>query len=112
MILIIIRNQPYEIIVIDDNSPDGTIEVAKELQKLYGEDKVVLKPRSGKLGLGTAYIHGLKYTRGNFVVLMDSDLSHHVSFFFFSFFRSSDDTTIIDNSFSSPNLLEISSGNL
>ena len=31
----------YEIIVIDDNSPDGTLEVAKQLQELYGEDKIV-----------------------------------------------------------------------
>ena len=31
----------YEIIIIDDNSPDGTLEVAKELQKLYGEEKIV-----------------------------------------------------------------------
>jgi dolichol-phosphate mannosyltransferase len=85
IIVVFASNQPHEIIVIDDNSPDGTNDVAKELQKLYGEDKVVLKPRSGKLGLGTAYIHGLKYARGNFVVLMDSDLSHHVSFF--SLFR-------------------------
>jgi dolichol-phosphate mannosyltransferase len=65
--------------VIDDNSPDGTNEVAEELQKLYGEDKIVLRPRPGKLGLGTAYIHGIKSAKGNFVVLMDSDLSHHVS---------------------------------
>ncbi len=42
----------FEIIVIDDNSPDGTLEVAKTLQSLYGEDKIVLRPRPGKLGLG------------------------------------------------------------
>ncbi|PAV89783.1 hypothetical protein WR25_22437 [Diploscapter pachys] len=67
----------YEIIIIDDNSPDGTLEVAKKLQKAYGEDRVVLRPREGKLGLGTAYIHGLKHSRGNFIILMDADLSHH-----------------------------------
>ena len=42
----------FEIIVIDDASPDGTLEVAKQLQKSFGDDKIVLKPRSGKLGLG------------------------------------------------------------
>ena len=42
----------YEIIVIDDNSPDGTLDVAKQLQRLYGEDKIVLRPRKAKLGLG------------------------------------------------------------
>lgn len=37
----------------------------------------VLRPRSGKLGLGTAYVHGLQHARGDFVFLMDADLSHH-----------------------------------
>ena len=45
----------YELIVIDDNSPDGTLDIAKELQKIYGEDKIVLRPRKAKLGLG-AYV--------------------------------------------------------
>ncbi|KAI6175551.1 Dolichol-phosphate mannosyltransferase subunit 1 [Aphelenchoides bicaudatus] len=70
----------YEVIVIDDNSPDGTLEVAKRLQNELGEQKIVLKPREGKLGLGTAYIHGLKFARGEFVILMDADLSHHPKF--------------------------------
>jgi len=42
----------WEVIVVDDNSPDGTQDVAKELAATYGEDKIVLKPRAGKLGLG------------------------------------------------------------
>ena len=46
------RNLTYEIIIIDDNSPDGTLEVAKQLQRIYGEQKIVLRPRAGKLGLG------------------------------------------------------------
>uniref|UniRef100_A0A1A9V7A8 Dolichol-phosphate mannosyltransferase subunit 1 n=1 Tax=Glossina austeni TaxID=7395 RepID=A0A1A9V7A8_GLOAU len=70
----------FEVVIIDDNSPDGTLEVAKELQNIYGENKIVLRPRSSKLGLGTAYIHGLKYATGNFVILMDADLSHHPKF--------------------------------
>ncbi|XP_024231320.1 dolichol-phosphate mannosyltransferase subunit 1 isoform X1 [Oncorhynchus tshawytscha] len=69
----------YEIIVIDDGSPDGTLEVAEQLQKIYGEDKILLRPRAKKLGLGTAYIHGIKHARGNYVFIMDADLSHHVS---------------------------------
>ncbi|OCF54152.1 dolichol-phosphate mannosyltransferase [Kwoniella mangroviensis CBS 10435] len=56
----------WEIIVVDDASPDGTQEVAKQLAGIYGEDKVVLKPRAGKLGLGTAYVHGLNFCTGNF----------------------------------------------
>ena len=64
-------------VIVDDNSPDGTLQVAERLQKAFGEDKIVLKPRAGKLGLGTAYLHGLKFARGKFVLIMDADLSHH-----------------------------------
>nr|SVE75948.1 EOG090X0B9X [Daphnia hispanica] len=70
----------FEIIVIDDGSPDGTLDVAKQLQTIYGDKKIVLRPREKKLGLGTAYIHGIKHATGNFVVIMDADLSHHPKF--------------------------------
>ncbi|CAH0387620.1 unnamed protein product [Bemisia tabaci] len=70
----------YEVIVIDDGSPDGTQDAAKQLQKIYGADKIVLKPREKKLGLGTAYIHGMKHASGNFIIIMDADLSHHPKF--------------------------------
>lgn len=73
-------NINYEIIVIDDGSPDGTLEVAKKLQEIYGEDRIVLRPRAKKLGLGTAYIHGIKHATGNYVIIMDADLSHHPKF--------------------------------
>ncbi len=39
----------------------------------------MLLSRPGKLGLGTAYVHGLKHSTGDFVIVMDADLSHHVS---------------------------------
>lgn len=68
----------YEIIIIDDGSPDGTQDAAIQLQKIYGEEKILLKPRPSKLGLGTAYIHGIKHASGNFILIMDADLSHHV----------------------------------
>ncbi|KAI2649788.1 Dolichol-phosphate mannosyltransferase subunit 1 [Labeo rohita] len=70
----------YEIIVIDDGSPDGTLQIAEQLQKIYGADKILLRPRAKKLGLGTAYIHGIKHASGNFVIIMDADLSHHPKF--------------------------------
>uniref|UniRef100_A0AAQ4P6N6 Dolichol-phosphate mannosyltransferase subunit 1 n=1 Tax=Gasterosteus aculeatus aculeatus TaxID=481459 RepID=A0AAQ4P6N6_GASAC len=70
----------YEIIVIDDGSPDGTLQVAEQLQKIYGEDKILLRPRAKKLGLGTAYIHGMRHATGNFIIIMDADLSHHPKF--------------------------------
>lgn len=38
----------------------------------------LLRPRAGKLGLGTAYVHGLQFATGDFVFIIDADLSHHV----------------------------------
>ncbi|CAN2389853.1 Dolichyl-phosphate mannosyltransferase polypeptide 1 [Pristimantis euphronides] len=70
----------YEIIIIDDGSPDGTLEVAQQLQKIYGSDKILLRPREKKLGLGTAYVHGMQHASGNFIIIMDADLSHHPKF--------------------------------
>ncbi|KAK1441595.1 hypothetical protein QVD17_07610 [Tagetes erecta] len=67
----------FEIIVVDDGSPDGTQDIVKQLQQVYGDDRILLRARPKKLGLGTAYIHGLKHASGNFVVIMDADLSHH-----------------------------------
>ncbi|XP_066385741.1 dolichol-phosphate mannosyltransferase subunit 1-like isoform X2 [Miscanthus floridulus] len=55
----------FEIIVVDDGSPDGTQDIVKQLQQVYGEDFVLLRARPRKLGLG------------EFVVIMDADLSHH-----------------------------------
>jgi hypothetical protein len=77
------RDYNFEIIVIDDASPDGTQDMVKELQKIYGEDQILLRPRAAKLGLGTAYVHGLKHASGDFVIIMDADLSHYVSTLFF-----------------------------
>lgn len=77
----------YEVVVVEDSSPDGTYDVALQLQRLYGESKVKILLRPGKLGLGTAYIDGMQKTTGDFIILMDADLSHHVSAlgtFFFS----------------------------
>ena len=67
-----------EVVIVDDNSPDGTQDIIRELQKIYG-DKLKLHARPGKLGLGSAYIDGLSHCTGNFIILMDADLSHHVS---------------------------------
>ncbi|KAJ3219796.1 dolichol-P-mannose synthesis, partial [Dinochytrium kinnereticum] len=73
-------NLDFEIIVIDDASPDGTLDVAKQLQKAFGPDKIVLRPRAGKLGLGTAYVHGIQNATGDYVIIMDADMSHHPKF--------------------------------
>jgi dolichol-phosphate mannosyltransferase len=70
----------YEVIIVDDSSPDNTLEVAQAIQKSYGEKHVTIVSRKGKLGLGTAYIAGLKAAKGDRVILMDADLSHHPKF--------------------------------
>lgn len=72
---------PFEILIIDDNSPDGTAEIVKERQKEY-KDRLHLLEREGKLGLGTAYIEGFKYAIKNkydYIFEMDADFSHNPS---------------------------------
>ncbi|KAN0006430.1 hypothetical protein ACTFIV_004845 [Dictyostelium citrinum] len=70
----------YEVVIVEDNSPDGTLEVAQQLQKIYGEEKIKILSRPGKMGLGSAYMDGIKKSTGNWVILMDADLSHHPKF--------------------------------
>ena len=70
----------YEVVVVEDSSPDGTLEVAESLQKSYGEKRLQIMSRKGKLGLGSAYKDGLKKARGDRIILMDADLSHHPKF--------------------------------
>ena len=74
------NNLDVELIVVEDNSPDGTGAVVKELQRIYGNDKIVLLERPGKMGLGSAYMDGIKKCTGNYVILMDADFSHHPKF--------------------------------
>ncbi|MBO9571282.1 MAG: polyprenol monophosphomannose synthase [Chitinophagaceae bacterium] len=72
-------HQDYHILVIDDGSPDGTADIVKELQEVY-PTQLFLEERKGKLGLGTAYIHGFKWAierRYDFVFEMDADFSHN-----------------------------------
>lgn len=69
----------YHLLVIDDNSPDGTAHAVKELQEEY-KDRLHLIQRSGKLGLGTAYIVGFKWSIENnyeYTIEMDCDFSHN-----------------------------------
>jgi dolichol-phosphate mannosyltransferase len=74
--------QDFHILIVDDNSPDGTGEIVSELQSVYNtpEDKKLhLYKRPGKLGLGTAYITGFKYAIEygyEFILEMDADFSH------------------------------------
>jgi dolichol-phosphate mannosyltransferase len=71
--------QGYHVLVIDDSSPDGTAGIVKELQRKY-PGQLYLEERQGKLGLGTAYIHGFKWAVRNnyqFIFEMDADFSHN-----------------------------------
>lgn len=70
----------FEIIIIEDGSPDGTLQVAEKMQDIYGSDKIVILNRGKKLGLGTAYRAGLELATGDHIILMDADLSHHPKF--------------------------------
>lgn len=69
----------YDILVIDDGSPDGTAQIIKDnISKHQG--RLFLEERSGKLGLGTAYIHGFKWALENqydYIFEMDADFSHN-----------------------------------
>jgi dolichol-phosphate mannosyltransferase len=67
------------VLVVDDNSPDGTGQVADELADRYGRSRLEVMHRAGKEGLGRAYVAGLSRAMAGgaeFVVQMDSDLSH------------------------------------
>jgi dolichol-phosphate mannosyltransferase len=69
----------FELLVIDDGSPDGTASIVKSLQEQFPE-RLHLMERKGKLGLGTAYIEGFKYALKNgyaFIFEMDADFSHN-----------------------------------
>lgn len=72
----------FHILIVDDNSPDGTAQIVEELQQAYNtaaETKLHLMKRPGKLGLGTAYISGFHYSleRGyDYILEMDADFSH------------------------------------
>jgi len=69
----------FHILVIDDGSPDGTADIVKRLQKEFPESLFILE-RSGKQGLGTAYITGFKWAiehEYDYVIEMDADFSHN-----------------------------------
>lgn len=72
-------NEDFHILVIDDNSPDGTAAIVRSLQPVF-PGRLFLEERKGKLGLGTAYIHGFKWAIARdyrYIFEMDADFSHH-----------------------------------
>jgi dolichol-phosphate mannosyltransferase len=67
----------FDILIIDDNSPDGTADIVKKLQPSFPNLRLIERP--GKMGLGTAYINGFDYALANgyeYIFEMDADFSH------------------------------------
>jgi dolichol-phosphate mannosyltransferase len=77
---------PFHVLIVDDGSPDGTAKVVKELTKEF-PDRLFIEERTGKLGLGTAYIHGFEWAlsqkdaanknKYEYIFEMDCDFSHN-----------------------------------
>ena len=71
--------QSFDILIVEDNSPDGTANIVKQLMQEFPE-KLFIEERKGKLGLGTAYIHGFKWAikkHYEYIFEMDADFSHN-----------------------------------
>ena len=72
-------NEGFDVLIVDDGSPDGTAQVVREKMDAFS-GRIHLEERTGKLGLGTAYIHGFKWAlaRGyEYIFEMDCDFSHN-----------------------------------
>ncbi|MFT6716234.1 MAG: dolichol-phosphate mannosyltransferase [Saprospiraceae bacterium] len=71
--------EPFHVLIVDDGSPDGTADVVKTLMQ-NNSDRLFIEERKGKLGLGTAYIHGFNWAlpKGyEYIFEMDADFSHN-----------------------------------
>ncbi|MDG2139490.1 MAG: polyprenol monophosphomannose synthase [Flavobacteriales bacterium] len=71
-------DEEFDILIVDDGSPDGTANIVKNLKEKFPEN-LHIEERTGKLGLGTAYIHGFKWCLSKdyeYVFEMDADFSH------------------------------------
>ncbi len=69
----------FHVLIIEDNSPDGTADIVRSLMLEFPE-RLFMEERKGKLGLGTAYIHGFKWALDHgydFIFEMDADFSHN-----------------------------------
>lgn len=75
---VMVYEKPYDILIVDDNSPDGTADQVKSLQKEF-KDRLHMLERAGKQGLGTAYIAGFDWSLERdyeYIFEMDADFSH------------------------------------
>ncbi|WP_299002471.1 polyprenol monophosphomannose synthase [uncultured Tenacibaculum sp.] len=73
------QEKAFHVLVVDDNSPDGTAEIVENLQQEF-PSQLFIEKRKGKNGLGTAYIHGFKWAitkKYDYIIEMDADFSHN-----------------------------------
>ena len=70
----VLEDADFQIVVVDDNSPDGTFYAVKQIAERDTHVVPILRP--GKMGLASAILHGYRASDGKLVVMMDSDLSH------------------------------------
>ena len=70
----VLKDADYEVVVVDDNSPDGTYYAVKQIAER--DPRILPILRQEKLGLASAIVHGYKASEGKIIVMMDSDLSH------------------------------------
>ncbi|MGG6229895.1 polyprenol monophosphomannose synthase [Tenacibaculum sp. SDUM215027] len=73
------QEKVFHVLVVDDNSPDGTATIVENLQEEF-PSQLFIEKRKGKSGLGTAYIHGFKWAISNkydYIIEMDADFSHN-----------------------------------
>ena len=76
---VFVLEKTFDVLIVDDNSPDGTAHKVKELQVQF-PDRLFIEVREKKSGLGTAYVHGFKWALANnydFIFEMDADFSHN-----------------------------------
>jgi len=69
-----LKGLDFEVIVVDDSSPDGTAEIAEELGRAYRNVKVIKRPR--KMGLASAALEGMREAKYRLIAVMDADLQH------------------------------------
>ena len=73
-----LRYENFELIIVDDNSPDGTAKIAQKYAEIYGNIRVIVRKR--KMGLASALLRGIEESKGEILVIIDADLQHPPEF--------------------------------
>ncbi|KDO20671.1 hypothetical protein SPRG_13423 [Saprolegnia parasitica CBS 223.65] len=67
----------YELVIVEDNSDDGSLQVAQKLQGIYGSSRLVIVARKGRLGLFSALVDGLLKATGDYIVVLPANFTQH-----------------------------------